>query len=155
MKVNFYLLLFLSLVTSLVSASEPVSTGFFNNTAVTGHDVTAYHTLSLGDKAVKGDKIYSLEWKGAKWYFVSEAEKKKFESSPEKYAPAYNGHCANALSLGEGLIKTSGEHWAVFDGQLYLFYAARGAKRWLTGDYKAYKQVSDKAWKEILQERSQ
>lgn len=133
------------------TASEPVSTGRFNDTAVTGHNVIAYHSLSLGDKAVKGDKIYSMEWKGANWYFASEGQREQFKANPENYAPAYNGHCANALSLGEGLIRTSGKHWAVFDDQLYLFYAARGARRWLNGNYKEYKVVSDREWAVILQ----
>ena len=134
-----------------VLANEPVSTGFFNKTAVGGHDVTAYQGLEKGAAAVKGSKKYVVEWKGAKWRFLKEADSKAFAANPERYAPAYNGHCANALSLGEGLIKTNGTHWAIFDEQLYLFYADRGTRRWLSGDYKQYKAAADRAWKTILQ----
>jgi YHS domain-containing protein len=131
-------------------AQEPVSTGRFNNTAIGGHDTLAYHGLSQGDKAMKGAEQYIVEWKGAKWQFLSEEDSKKFAANPEKFTPAYNGHCANALSLGEGLIRTNGKHWAIFDDQLYLFYAKRGSKRWLEGDYKKYKEQADAAWQTIL-----
>ncbi len=144
---SFWVLIMLSVV---VFAEEPVSTGFLSNTAIGAHDVVAYHRLSTGDDAVEGSKTYSFNWKGANWYFSSQKEKEAFIANPIKYAPAYNGHCANALSLGEGLVKTDGTHWAVLDGQLYLFYAARGAKRWLEGDYKNYKTVADKAWASII-----
>lgn len=151
MKNKFLITLFLSFVCASALAAEPVSTGRFNNKAVNGHNVIAYHSLSFGDKAVEGVKVYSVEWKGANWYFASEAERERFKVNPETYAPAYNGFCANALSLGEGLIRTSGKHWALFDDQLYLFYAARGAKRWLNGSYKEYKVVSDREWAVILE----
>jgi YHS domain-containing protein len=143
-------LLFLLFCPVLWAANEPVSTSLFGTTAIGGHDATAYHGLSQGDQAQKGSKKYVVTWKGAEWQFLSEKDSQLFAANPEKYAPAYNGHCANALSLGEGLIKTSGKHWAIFDDQLYLFYASRGTKRWLNGNYKDYKEEADRAWKEIL-----
>ena len=66
-------------------------------------------------------------------------------TDPERYAPACNGHCANALSLGEGLIKTDGTHWQIFEDQLYTFYATRGRDRWFAGDFKENKKEADKA----------
>lgn len=146
--------LLLLLLPVISFAKEPVSTGYFGNTAIGGHDVTAYHQLENGADAIKGVKEYVVQWKGAKWRFVSEADSKAFAANPEQYAPAYNGHCANALSLGEGLIKTDGTHWAIFDNQLYLFFAGRGTKRWSNGDYKVYKEEADRAWKAILAKRA-
>lgn len=138
----------------VVATDEPVSTGFIGNTAVGGHDVTVYHQLASDDKAIKGEKVHTVKWKGADWHFVSEEDSKKFAANPEKFAPAYNGHCANALSLGEGLIRTNGKYWAIFDEQLYLFFAPRGAKRWqAASDYREYKTEADRAWREILADR--
>ncbi len=151
MKSNLLIIIVLSCFSWFALAEEPVSTGRFNSTAITGHNVVAYHNLTQGDKAVKGDKVYSMEWKGANWYFGSSEERERFKANPERYAPAYNGFCANALSIGEGLVRTSGKHWAVFEDQLYVFYAARGAKRWLNGDYKEYKIVADREWAGILE----
>lgn len=136
-------------------ALEPVSTGYFNDSAIGGHDTTRYHAIAPKDKPVIGSQEFVVEWKGAKWRFITEADSQLFEANPEKYAPAYNGHCANALSLGEGLIRTDGKSWAIFDEQLYLFYAPRGAKRWLEGNYQDYKAEADRAWKQILLDRKQ
>lgn len=148
-----YLLLLLSLLFApmVMAAEEPVSTGFLNNVVAGGHDMTAYQGLNADDQAIKGDKTYKVNWKGADWHFVSEEDSKRFAANPEKFAPAYNGHCANALSLGEGLIRTNGKYWAIFDDQLYLFFAPRGAKRWkAAADYREYKADADRAWNEIL-----
>ena len=145
---------FLLFSASLWASDEPVSTGYFGSTAIGGHDALSYRGIAADASPVKGTKHYEVTWKGAKWRFVSEADSQLFAANPEKYAPAYNGHCANALSLGEGLIETSGKYWAIFDEQLYLFYAPRGAKRWLNGDYKQYKKEADQAWQEILSKRS-
>ena len=103
-------------------------------------------------EASKGKKSWKAKWKGATWLFTTEADRDLFATDPERYAPAYNGHCANALSLGEGLLKTDGTHWQIFEDQLYTFYAARGRDRWLDGNFKQYKIAADKAWKEIINE---
>ncbi|MGH1487115.1 MAG: YHS domain-containing (seleno)protein [Cellvibrionaceae bacterium] len=153
MKFTPIIVLLTLFINQSLSANEPVSASSYTSTAIGGHDTTAYHSLTLGDKAKKGDGEYVVEWKGVKWRFISEKDSQLFAADPEKYAPAYNGHCANALSLGEGLIKTNGKYWAIFDKQLYLFYAPRGAKRWLNGNYQDYKAEADRAWVEILSRR--
>ena len=137
-----------------MAGDEPVSTGFFNNVAAGGHDVTAYHQLSPGEQAIEGEAIYTVNYKGADWHFVTAEDSQAFAANPESFAPAYNGHCANALSLGEGLIPTNGQYWAIFDKQLFLFYAPRGAKRWkAAADYRVYQAEADRAWQEILATR--
>ena len=88
--------------------------------------------------------------RGASWLFTTEADRDLFAADPERYAPAYNGHCANALSLGKGLLKTDGTHWQIFEDKLYTFYAAHGRDRWLDGNVKQYKIAADKAWAEII-----
>ena len=72
-----------------------------------------------------------------------------FAADPDRYSPTYNGHCANALSLGEGLIRTDGTHWEIFDDRLYLFFAARGRDRWTDGNWKTYKAEADAAWQAL------
>ncbi|MEM7196184.1 MAG: YHS domain-containing (seleno)protein, partial [Pseudomonadota bacterium] len=133
-------------------ADEPVAKSRLTGVVIGGHDTVAYHSdESVANHiATKGDKTYTVEWKGAKWRFASKEHADAFAASPENYSPAYNGHCANALSLGEGLIRTDGTHWEIFDGQLYTYFAARGRDRWMSGDWKSYKQEADRAWREIL-----
>ena len=140
--------LILLLAASAVQAAEPVSKSRFGGVAIGGHDSVAYHELQREPQALaaEGNKRYTVEYKGAKWHFASEESAERFRADPERFSPAYNGFCANALSLGEGLIRTDGTHWEIFDDNLYLFYAARGRERWTDGNWEAYKADADKAW---------
>lgn len=133
------------------AAAEPVSKSRFSGVAIGGHDSVEYHQIERDpqDSAVEGAKTYTVEYKGAKWRFASKESSELFAANPDKYSPSYNGHCANALSLGEGLIRTDGTHWEIFDDKLYLFYAARGRDRWTDGSWKTYKVDADAAWKRL------
>ncbi len=132
-------------------SAEPVSKSRLGGVAIGGHDTVAYHQIDRDPQAdsVEGVKSYTVEYKGAKWRFLSKESSELFAANPEQYSPAYNGHCANALSLGEGLIRTDGTHWEIFDDQLYLFYAARGRTRWTDGNWETYKVASDAAWEAL------
>ncbi len=146
-----FILLTLCLISLAASAAEPVAKSRLGGVAIGGHDSVVYHELERApqDAAVEGTKTYTVEYKGAKWRFASEESSKLFAADPEKYSPAYNGHCANALSLGEGLIRTDGTNWEIFEDQLYLFYAARGRDRWNGGDWQSYKVDADAAWEQL------
>ena len=143
----------LALVAVSAYAAEPVSKSRLGGVAIGGHDSVAYHQLDRAPQAsaIKGQKTYTVEYKGAKWHFLSEQSSQLFASDPEKYKPAYNGHCANALSLGEGLIRTNGTHWEIFNDELHLFYAARGRVRWNDGNWETYKLAADAAWAKLSQ----
>jgi len=133
---------------SLSNAAEPVSKSRFGGVAIGGHDSAAYHELVRDPQAdaTEGEKKFVVKYKGAKWRFASAENAARFEANPERFEPAYNGHCANALSLGEGLVRTDGTHWEILDDQLYLFYAASGRDRWLDGSWESYKVDADAAW---------
>jgi len=143
-----FLLAILSLFSGSVFAAEPVSKSRFAGVAIGGKDTVAYHELERApqDPAVTGKKTYTVSYKGAKWRFLSKESADLFKANPEKYEPAYNGHCANALSIGNGLVKTNGSHWEILDDKLYLFFAAAGRDRWTDGNWETYKQASDAAW---------
>jgi len=134
-----------------VLAAEPVSKSRFSGVAIGGHDSVAYHQIERDPQhnAIEGKKSYSVEYKGAKWRFATKESSELFAANPDKYSPSYNGHCANALSLGEGLIRTDGTHWEIFEDKLYLFYAARGRVRWTDGNWKTYKVEADAAWERL------
>ncbi len=143
-----------ALLTAAAFAAEPVSTGRWNNTAIGGHDALGYYAPGLeGSAAVAdGSKKYVVLWQGAEWRFAGQASADQFAANPSQYAPRYNGHCANALSLGEGLVRTDGGVWEFFGGRLHLFYAERGRRRWLNGDWRAYQTKADAAWQAQLSE---
>ena len=133
------------------NAAEPVAKSRFTGVAIGGHDSVAYHNIQRvpQEAAVEGVKTYTVEYKGAKWRFASKESSELFAAEPEKYSPSYNGHCANALSLGEGLIRTDGTHWEIFDNKLYLFFAGRGRDRWNNGNWQTYKAEADAAWERL------
>ncbi|MEM7168574.1 MAG: YHS domain-containing (seleno)protein [Pseudomonadota bacterium] len=93
--------------------------------AVSGYDPVAFFSLeqapvgSSQPSAVPGKSSITAEWNGAKWAFVSEENKEKFLANPEKYAPAYDGHCAYGLAQG-GKVPGNPNLWRIVDGKLYL-----------------------------------
>ena len=143
----------LALLAAPAWAAEPVSKSRLGGVAVGGHDVTAYRELPADPpgEAVDGERAHAVEHLGATWRFATAEGAAAFAAEPGRYVPAYNGHCANALSLGEGLVRTDGAHWRIFDGddRLYLFYAARGRERWEGGDRAAYREAADRAWEAL------
>jgi len=149
---NSVLILASFLMISLAGAEEPVSKSRLSGVAIEGHDTVAYYDPEsiAKHKAYEGKKDFTAKWKGATWRFSNAHNRDAFLSNPEKFSPAYNGHCANALSLGEGLYKTDGTHWEIYGDQLFLFYKARGRKRWNDGNFEKYKVQADLAWQEIL-----
>ena len=102
------------MIMNLAQAAEPVSKSR-RGVAIGGHDSVAYHSIDRDPQAdaIEGSKTYVVEYKGAKWRFGSKESADLFEADPERYSPAYNGHCANALSLGKGLVRTNGETWEI------------------------------------------
>ncbi|MCJ8300845.1 MAG: YHS domain-containing protein, partial [Pseudomonadales bacterium] len=115
------------------------------------HDTVAYHDPQVrkDHRQVKGKKTFIVKYLDANWYFASQASADKFSANPAKYRPLYNGHCANALSLGEGLVSTKGKIWEFFGDELHLFYAEAGRQRWLKGDWKNYRKLADQAWSQL------
>ena len=148
---KFIASLLLLLSTTIVFAEEPVSKSYWGSVAIGGVDTVAYHSTEVrkNHSAIKGQKKFSVEWKGANWQFASQSSADKFAADPARYRPLYNGHCSNALSLGEGLIKTDGSVWEFFGENLHLFYAEQGRQRWLNGDWKSYKTEADIAWEKL------
>ncbi len=146
------LALFLLLLAGLGHAAEPVSTSAFGNTAIGGQDTVSYFApeVQRAHKVLAGDKRFEVQYRGATWRFASRESANRFAADPAQYVPRYNGHCANALSLGEGLIATDGSIWEFFGDRLHLFYAERGRQRWLAGDWKSFQAQADAAWKIIV-----
>jgi YHS domain-containing protein len=146
------LALLLALFASSAHATEPVSTGWLSSVAIGGTDSVSYYSdaAKASHQVTPGKSTFAVPFKGATWQFASKASADKFAADPQAYAPQYNGYCANALSTDEGLVSTDGQVWEFFGNKLYLFYAEPGRKRWLAGDWQAYRAKADKAWFAIL-----
>ncbi|MFN0050257.1 MAG: YHS domain-containing (seleno)protein [Cytophagales bacterium] len=115
--------------------------------AALGYDVVAFFTMP--DKTIKGDPKFASEFRGAKYWFSSEENKKAFDASPSKYEPQFGGFCAFAIT--EGNLRPI-QIWThtIQDGKLILNHNAKAKKLW---DSKAGKnlKVANKKWPVVEQ----
>ncbi|MGQ0792513.1 MAG: YHS domain-containing (seleno)protein [Deltaproteobacteria bacterium] len=95
--------------------------------AIEGYDLVSYHTEG---KPVKGSSEYAAEIEGASYHFASDANKKEFESNPQKYLPAYGGYCAYGVASGYK-VQSDPEAWKIVNGRLYLNYSSGVQGRWV------------------------
>ncbi len=136
----------LAFQTSPVLGLEPIFTNFLGQ-AIRGYDPVAYFKEG---KAVKGQKAFQYEWKGAKWYFVSQQNREEFLQSPKKYAPQYGGYCAWAVSQGY-TASIDPEAWHIHQGKLYLNYSKGVQKMW-SQDIPGNIQKGNENWPILLAE---
>ena len=131
------LLVIMLSVSHFTFAQDPIETGFFNNKAIYGYDTVAYFTLN---KAVKGDEAFTTQWRGADWYFSSQAHLDLFESEPVKYAPQYGGYCAYAMAKGD-FVGIDEDAFVIDNGKLYLNYSASVQQKWLANKAQYIEQA--------------
>ncbi len=84
--------------------------------ALQGHDPVAYFTVGA---PAKGNPNISRDWNGATWLFSSSEHRDQFDADPDRYAPAFGGHCAVARVFGAEL-KGSAKRWRIVDDRLYI-----------------------------------
>jgi YHS domain-containing protein len=125
MTTKLLLLTALTATLLLAQAAKPVYTTD-DGTAIHGYDVVAYQT---SNKATKGSTAHTFEWNGAKWLFASAANRERFISAPEKYAPQYGGYCAFGMSRGYKAA-IDPQAFTVLDGKLYLNYNPQVQETW-------------------------
>jgi len=106
------------------AAAQPVFQA--DGHAIRGHDPVAYHLLG---RPAPGDARFTHRWGGATWRFISAAHRDAFAAEPERYAPAYGGFCAWAVSEGY-TAPIDPQAWAILDGRLYLNYSRSIHRRW-------------------------
>ncbi|WP_019614965.1 YHS domain-containing (seleno)protein [Psychromonas ossibalaenae] len=141
------LLLLSFAVVSSAQADEPVYTGFFNNKAVSGFDVVAYFSEQ---KPVEGSSKYTLEYKGADWYFSTQKNLILFKENPEKYAPQYGGYCAWAMARDK-TAPGNAPFWTIYKNKLYLNYDQSVVDTW-RADKDAFIKKADQHWAKMDKE---
>jgi len=110
--------------------------------AIRGYDAVAFFTEN---KPVKGAKDFSLEWKGATWYFGTKQNLELFKAHPEQYAPQYGGYCAFGMAEDhKAPIQT--DTWTIIENKLYFNYNNDVKKEW-SKDTKAFIEKADANWK--------
>ena len=132
----------LALSAFAAAAKDPVPpVNASRGVAIEGYDPVAYFEES---KPVKGGKQLTHEWMGARWQFASEANRNRFASSPEKYAPQYGGYCAWAVS-NNYTAEIDPEAWTIRDGRLFLNYSKKVQAMWLK-EIDARIAAGDRNW---------
>jgi YHS domain-containing protein len=97
-----------------------------DDVAIKGYDTVAYFTAG---KAIKGDESFTFQWHGMTWYFLTKENRDLFATSPEKYAPQYDGYCAWAMTEARKA-KTDPEVWKIVNGKLYLNCSRTAYGKW-------------------------
>jgi YHS domain-containing protein len=127
-----------------------------------GFDVVAYHTTFA---AAKGAPTFTATHNGATFWFASAANRDLFRANPAAYAPAYDGHCAFALTRHKKLT-VDPEAFSIVDpksgklvdratykpgtGVLYLNYDP-GVNKQFNKDLTVNISKADYAWKDCLE----
>jgi len=65
----------------------------------------------------------------ATWAFSTEENRDSFLANPDKYAPAYDGHCAYGVAQG-AKVPGNPNLWRIVDNTLYLNITPKVVKRW-------------------------
>ncbi|MBI1338860.1 hypothetical protein GC169_01435 [bacterium] len=129
-----------------------------------GYDVVAYHTSF---SAIKGKAEFSATHNGVPFWFASAANRDAFTRNPTAFAPAYDGHCAYALSNDKKLT-VDPEAFSIVDkktgklvdraaytpgtGTLYLNYSP-SVNGQFNKDVAGTISRADFAWKDCLEKR--
>jgi YHS domain-containing protein len=85
--------------------------------AIGGYCPVAYAAMN---KAVKGDPAHKATYNGQTFLFSNAEAVKMFQAAPAKYAPAFEGYCTTAVSMGMK-VESKPTLFAVHEGKTYLF----------------------------------
>jgi YHS domain-containing protein len=112
-----------------VTATYALAGDFFEEkgAALDSYDALSYFTPA--PDPILGVKELSYDYKGSKFYFVTNTHLHAFAADPERYAPQYGGFDALGVSQGRKV----GAHPRVFalvDGKLYMFSDVESRKNW-------------------------
>ena len=79
-----------------------------------GYDVVSYFK---NNKAVKGDRSFTLEWDQHMWLFASKLHANLFMKNPVKYAPQFGSYCSWAVRHGYSARVSPEDSWEIVDNK--------------------------------------
>ena len=126
---------------------SPVTAGpqyLINGLALDGYDPVAYFEQG---EAVKGSPEYSYQWNNATWHFSSARNRSLFGRTPERFAPAYDGHCAYGTAL-DGKVPGDPLVWTIYEGRLYVNITPR-VQGWWEKDIPKFLGKSEVNWSHL------
>ena len=108
-----------------------------------GHDPVAYFTDGA---ATPGSGDFTAEYDGAVYQFASAGNRDAFLA--DRYAPAYGGFCAMAMSLGYK-VDIDPNAWRIVDETLYVQASPRATEVW-ERDVPGNIAKADTFWPEVM-----
>lgn len=118
--------------------------------AIEGYCPVTYQTHNV---ARQGNAEFASTYNGVDYHFVSAASKRKFDSDPEKYIPAYGGWCAYGMAV-EDKFPIDPTNFKIVDGRLLLFLRNANVdalERWNQGDEHEQLIKANSHWKKVSQ----
>ena len=112
--------------------------------ALRQYDPVGYFTMG---KALRGKTGLTIKYKGAKYAFSSEENRKLFLQNPEKFLPQYGGYCAFGLVYGSKS-DIDPEIWEIVDGRLFFLINPGTMSLW-SRKKESNIRTADKAWESI------
>ena len=131
----------LSLLSTAALAGDFFET---DGVALHGYDPVAYFVAA---EPQKGQAQYSYEYKGSKFFFANEANKRAFMQMPAKYAPQFGGYCAYGTSQGYK-VSTQPDAFAIVKDKLYLNYNKKVQEIWQQ-DVPGNIERAEKNWPDV------
>jgi enamine deaminase RidA (YjgF/YER057c/UK114 family) len=115
--------------------------------SISGYDPVAYFS---DGKPVQGKAEFEYLWHKLKWRFANGEHRDLFISTPDRYAPQYDGYCAMGVTNGEDAHKDTvdPEAWAIVDGKLYLTHNQYWLGIWREHS-EEYIKSADASWQAL------
>lgn len=140
--------IFLFLIGLTSSFAQTIDYNLKNGFAANGYDVVAY----FKHQALEGSEIFTSNYNGVNYKFISKENLETFNNSPESYVPQFGGYCAYAIALKSDKVPINPKTFQITDGKLYLFYNAWGTntrKLWNKENEKDLIEKADDNWDKI------
>lgn len=120
--------------------------------ALQGYSPVSYLDMGI---AQKGLKEHKTSYDGLTYYFTSDAQRKVFESNPERYLPQYGGYCAFGVSAG-AKFRVDPNKFIVRNEKYYLFLydlEVDAQQLWLAGSHNELITKADNNWIKLKKEQ--
>lgn len=116
---------------------------------IDGFDVVAYFT---DGRAVAGDARFASAYDGATYWFASAEHQARFDADPAKYAPAFGGFCAYAVSR-QGLRPIDPAIFHFVGGRLFLQHTRKAFDRF-EQDEAGNTRKADRNWPKLVAKKA-
>ncbi|VAW70612.1 hypothetical protein MNBD_GAMMA09-365 [hydrothermal vent metagenome] len=110
--------------------------------AMHGYDVVSYYE---DKQAMPGSELQTFQWHNVTWLFSSQKNKTLFQHNPNKFAPAYGGYCASAITAGI-TFDIDPDIWYINNDRLYLFFDQKAKQDWVKKIDAGIVTITDNNW---------